>query len=246
MNVIGHRGASVAQPENTPAAFAAADRMGADGVELDVRLASDGRDGARLVVFHDALPDDRRALDALPGFADVLAACGTRMLINVEIKNDPPAVGGALGDGAGPASSVATVVERTVAALRRHDAAHPDRWLLSSFSMATIDACRLVAPEFATAFLCESAGPGQLAATARAGHTAIHPADDAVDDAFVADAHRAGLAVDVWTVNDPDRIVALAAMGVDGVVTDVPDVARAALGRRGDADPAPAWFESRA
>ena len=44
-------------------------------------------------------------------------------------------------------------------------------------------------------------------------------------------AHAAGLQLNVWTVDDPARIVALDDMGVDGVVTNVPDIAAAALGR---------------
>ena len=42
--------------------------------------------------------------------------------------------------------------------------------------------------------------------------------------------HAAGLRVNTWTVDDPDRIRELASWGVDAVITNVPDVARAALG----------------
>jgi glycerophosphoryl diester phosphodiesterase len=49
--------------------------------------------------------------------------------------------------------------------------------------------------------------------------------------AFVDAAHHEALRVHVWTVNDPERIRRLAGAGVDAVITDVPDVARAALGR---------------
>jgi glycerophosphoryl diester phosphodiesterase len=61
MLVIAHRGASAAAPENTPDAFRLADRMGADGVELDVRRTPDGR----LLVAHDPLPDDVADVDAM-------------------------------------------------------------------------------------------------------------------------------------------------------------------------------------
>lgn len=225
MLIIGHRGASVAEAENTPAAFRTADRMGADGVELDVRLAADGRGGHRLVVFHDALPVEQDALDVLPGLVEVFEACGERMLVNVEIKNSA--------DGGGHDPTMA-VVAPTLAAMR---AATPpdraDRWLISSFDLATIDHVRTVAPEIATAFLCEDLSPSTIGATIAGGHRAIHPWERSITEEGVAAAHRAGLCVNTWTVNDPDRLVELAALGVDGACTDVPDIARAALSAAG-------------
>ncbi|MYE56547.1 MAG: glycerophosphodiester phosphodiesterase, partial [Acidimicrobiaceae bacterium] len=46
---------------------------------------------------------------------------------------------------------------------------------------------------------------------------------------FVRRAHDAGLAVNVWTINHADRMAELVAMGVDGLITDVPDIARAVI-----------------
>jgi glycerophosphoryl diester phosphodiesterase len=227
--VIAHRGASRAAPENTPAAFAAADEMGADGVELDVRVAPDGS----LVVAHDPLPAAGPTSGAAgaPSLAEVLDACGTRMLVNVEIKN--------LEREAGFDPTMA-IVDATVAELRRRGG-DPARWLVSSFSRATIEHCRQAAPELATAALRTRAGPTTLADIAAGGHAAVHPYDGAVDADLVARAHARGLAVNVWTVNDPRRIVELAALGVDGVCTDVPDVALSALGRTLGGDVTPRW-----
>ena len=56
---------------------------------------------------------------------------------------------------------------------------------------------------------------------------AVHAFDAMCDAAFVRRAHDAGLAVNVWTINVPERMSELLAMGVDGLITDVPDVARA-------------------
>jgi glycerophosphoryl diester phosphodiesterase len=50
-----------------------------------------------------------------------------------------------------------------------------------------------------------------------------------VDEVLVARSHAAGLVVNSWTVDDADRIRALGAIGVDAVITNVPDVARSAL-----------------
>jgi glycerophosphoryl diester phosphodiesterase len=70
-----------------------------------------------------------------------------------------------------------------------------------------------------------------IARAAAAGHRALHPFDATVDAAVVATAHAAGLAVNVWTVDDPERMIELASFGVDGICTNVPDVALTALAR---------------
>ncbi|HSL73632.1 MAG TPA: glycerophosphodiester phosphodiesterase [Ilumatobacteraceae bacterium] len=221
MLVLGHRGASVAAPENSVAAFRLADEMGADGVELDVRRTADGR----LLVAHDVLPADRTEIDrmGLATLDEALDACGERMLVNVEIKNWPA------DSDFDPTMSIVTPV---VEALRRRGPAARDRWLVSSFSWDTLEACRAQAPEIATAWLVSAVSVERLATVAAAGHAALHPHEPRVTEEFVERCHAVGLAVNTWTCNDPDRLVALAEMGVDGVCTDVPDVALAALGRQ--------------
>jgi glycerophosphoryl diester phosphodiesterase len=222
MLVLGHRGASAATRENSPEAFRLADEMGADGIELDVRRVGDGR----LLVAHDPLPD---ALDAVDGlnlatFDDVLDACGDRMLVNVEIKNWPTDAG---------FDPTMTMVAPIVEQLRRRGSAAVSRWLISSFSWDTLEACRAAAPEIATAWLVSTLSADRISRTADAGHTAVHPWEPHVTAEFVAQCHDAGLAVNTWTCNDPIRLVELADLGVDGVCTDVPDVALGALGRAG-------------
>ena len=207
--------------------------MGADGVELDVRIASDGRGGHRLVVFHDPLPSDQAALDALPSFDEILDACGDRMMINVEIKNSA--------DEGGHDPTMA-VVPPTIAAMHRRGPHWSHRWLISSFSRSTIDHCRLVDSGFPTALLVNEPTDDAIAHAADGGHIAIHPTVAGLDDERVDACHRAGLAVNVWTCNDPVRIAELATIGVDGVCTDVPDVALEVLGRLGsDPDLTPMW-----
>ena len=233
MNVVGHRGASGSQPENTPSAFLVADSMGADGVELDLRFAPDESGGHRLVVFHDPLPDSREAIDALVGFDDVLDACGDRMLVNVEIKNSA--------DDGGHDPTMA-VVAPTIAAMRTRGESWAHRWLISSFDLDTIDQCRRVAPEIPTAFLVVEATDEAIAMAVDGGHVAIHPWVRTLTEAQVTASHDAGLLVNTWTCNDPEHLAELDRMGVDGVCTDVPDVALVALGR-GDApaEVSPTW-----
>lgn len=221
--VIAHRGASAAFPENTVAAFDAARSLGADWVELDVRRTADGA----LVILHDeALPDgrlvhtlERAAIDpAVPSLVEALDAC-EGMGVNIEIKNIP------LEDGYDPSMAVVADVVQEVR--RRGDV---DRYLVSCFDLATVDVVHDQAPDLPTAFLVLDPQGGEAVDVALAhGHRALHPWAPMVDEALVERAHAAGLALNTWTVDDPARIVELAAWGVDGVVTNVPDVAREAL-----------------
>jgi len=224
--IIAHRGASKAHRENTVEAFAAAGPLGAEAVELDVRRTADGT----LVIHHDPALDDGRtildlALADLPGHVPTLAqaldACGG-LVVNVEIKNDPSEP-----DFDADESVAAGVVDEIE---RRGTAA---RILVSSFHRPTIDRVRVLMPELATALL--HADPDRAARLAEAvehGHGALHPWFGFVDEALVDEAHAAGVAVNVWTVDDPETMVRLAAAGVDGIVTNVPDVALATLGPR--------------
>ena len=225
MLVLGHRGASRAAVENTPEAFVTADQMGADGVELDVWLADDGR----LLVFHDDLPAAGPRRDELPGLDAVLDACGDRMLVNVEIKAPRR----------GAASYAAAAASAVTGRLLDRGPAERARWLISSFSWDVIERCREAAPELATAYLVLTARASTLRTTVEAGHRAIHPGVRGLSAKTVERAHEAGLLVTAWTCNEPDTLRTLAEWGVDAVCTDVPDVALTALGR--DRAAAPSW-----
>lgn len=221
--VYAHRGASADAVENTLAAFALAREQGADGIELDVRRSADGD----LVVHHDATLRDGRVLcetptaelpDEVPTLVEALDACAG-LVVNVEIKNSP------FDPDHDPGR---TVADDVVALLDARDGR--DDVLVSSFDLATVDRVRSLGP-VPTAFLTSIAqiGCDAVALAADRGHVAIHPHEGTVDAAFVALAHGAGLQVNVWTVDDPERLRALAAAGVDGIVTNVPAKAREAL-----------------
>ena len=211
--VIGHRGASGRFPENTVAAFRAARSLGADWVELDVRRTADGV----LAVHHDdRLPDGRAIADVLAGdlpadVPDLVAAlvASAGLGVNVEVK---------------PHDDV-RVADEVVDVVR----AWGGEVLLSSFQPELLDRVREIADDVPTALLLYVDPAGAIDACARAGHRALHPWDPTVDAVLVERCHAAGLAVNVWTVDDPDRMRELAAIGVDGIVTNVPDVARAVL-----------------
>jgi glycerophosphoryl diester phosphodiesterase len=218
LQIIAHRGASHAERENTVAAFHRAAAMGADAVELDVRRTADGQ----LVVHHDAELEDGRRIAAVrsadlpahvPSLDAALDAC-TGMWVNVEIKNYP-------GDpDFDPASAIA---DATIDALRARPAG--ERFLISCFHLDTIDRCRQLTPEIPTAFLCATVPDGIVDLLVARGHRAFHPWDPTVTAALIEECHAAGVEVNAWTCDDPDRMAQLMQWGIDGICTNDPDVA---------------------
>jgi glycerophosphoryl diester phosphodiesterase len=228
--VFAHRGCSEGFVENTIDAFVEARRLGADGVELDVRLTADGA----LAVHHDAEVPGRGPVWELgvadlpahvPLLADVLAVC-EGMVVNVEIKNAPQ------DPGWDPGEAVAAL---TAAAIE--EAGWSERVIVSSFQVATLRAVQAADGRLALGALWGfSAEPGPaLAEAAGAGFRAVHPFVSSVDAALVERAHAAGLAVNVWTVNAPHDLVAMVDAEVDAVITDrlVDALAVAGGGREG-------------
>jgi glycerophosphoryl diester phosphodiesterase len=229
--VIGHQGAPAVATGNTVASFTAARAAGADGIELDVRRAA----GGHLAVTHDDRlppPDGRALLDVpagslpacMPDLAAALDACAGLALVNVEIKNWP---------GDGDFDESLGIAEQVAAVIAERPQAERERIIVSCFHLPTVDRVRALDPSLATACLMLgfTTVEAAVAEVAGHGHTAIHPHHSAVDAEVVKRAHDAGLAVNTWTCDEPDRIRVLAEVGVDGIVTNVPDLALQALGR---------------
>lgn len=224
--IIAHRGASRAARENTVEAFALAVAMGADGIELDVRRSRDGS----LVVHHDARIEggaaivdvDRRDLpDHIPELREALLACAgaageIEITVNIEIKND--------------ANEPDFDADRSIAPLVAREAlavADPQRFLISSFDLEMVDAVVATGAGIATAWLVVDAPAGAVPLLTERGHRALHPWVGALDRSTVDECHAAGIAVNTWTCDDPDRMRELIAWGVDGICTNVPDIALA-------------------
>jgi glycerophosphoryl diester phosphodiesterase len=223
--VIAHRGASRAARENTVAAFVRAVEMGADGIELDVRRTRDDV----LIVHHDPWfrsPNGDEiqirsvAASTLPGDIPTLAealAAATGAFVNVEIKNSP---------GEADFDPKREVVALVVEELSNWDTAG---WVLSSFDRETIDRVLALAPHLVTALLTVETKLTDLDDLVSAGHHGIHPWASSLTPELVHEAHQRGMFVNTWTCNEVDEIRKFAAWGVDGIVTDVPDLARCAL-----------------
>lgn len=229
--VIGHRGASAYAPENTMPAFALAADQGADMVELDVQRTADGA----LVVFHDETIErwggvqrrvdtctlaDMQALDIggaqVPTLAEVCAFARERGLqLNIEIKAD------------GIAEAVVQVVRQERAS---------ELVICSSFSAAALTELVAAAPSLPRAYLMGTETyqldvrlreSWPFAALRAYDCAAWHPAYQIpLLHQVVPLVQRAGVKVNVWTVNDPVTMRQLLVLGVDGIITDTPDVLR--------------------
>ena len=222
--VIAHRGASGVLPENTLPAFALAIEQRADMIETDLHRT---RDGA-IVITHDedlaglggrgeiadATLAELRSLDAgggerVPTIDELLDGFGRRIAFNLELKR------GAAGFYEGlEAAALAAVAARGL----------QERTLFSSFYDPVLARLRALASAARVGLLLSRRYPQDAVARARAlGAEALHPEAVLVDASFVDAAHEAGLAVYVFTVDDPTEMRRLLAIGVDGLFTNHPD-----------------------
>jgi glycerophosphoryl diester phosphodiesterase len=223
--VIGHRGAMAYAPENTLASFREARRRGATWVETDIKLTADGVP----IVMHDASLKRTTGVDRLvaltpsaelpkdvPTFEEAIACFQELGLgCNVEIK---PCEG-----------REAETARVAVATLRRRWPSTLPPPLLSSFKPESLAAAREAAPEFARAILLgELNGDWRVRADA-VGAEGVNTDGKKLAPGRARDVKQAGFALSVYTIDDPAQARALVAMGVDCVITDMPDVIIAAL-----------------
>lgn len=240
--VLAHRGLVPAEDaehglqENSFAAVAAAQSAGADYVESDCHLTADGV----VVLFHDddllrVTGDPRKIADVRSAeLADLMSERGG--LITLEQALD-----------AFPTLRFNLDVKAAAAArdVGRAVAAHGGRVLLTSFSddrrrtalLAAQEAGRGIRPATSAGtatigrlMAALAARSDRLVRRALAGVDALQVPERQrrmriVTPRLIAAAHRHGVEVHVWTVNDPDDMLRLAAMGIDGVVTDRADLA---------------------
>jgi glycerophosphoryl diester phosphodiesterase len=202
-------------------------------VELDVRRTSDGR----LVVHHDAEIPGVGAIHALPagalpswvpGLEEALETCAGST-VNVEVKNSP------MEPGYDSAETVATDVAGVVTrALTGSPGRAPAQVIVSSFWPATLAAVRAAGAELSTGLLVHPALDVVAAAdqASALGCVALHPFHAQVTPELVDRVQAMDMSVVAWTVNEPEDLSAVAAAGVDVVISDRVTDARAVL-RRG-------------
>ncbi len=239
---FAHRGGASEVPENTMAAFQHALDLGYRYLETDVHLTADGV----LLAFHDDVLDrvtDRSGAihelawseigqarvggrEPIPRFDELLDAWPD-VRINIDPKHD-------------------RAVDALAAALAL--AAAVDRVIIGAFSDKRLARLRqLLGPN-----LCTSLGPRGVAKLRAASYgvpvgslpspcvqvPVRHGAVTIVDERFVRTAHQSGLQVHVWTIDDPVEMARLLDLGVDGIMTDRPELLKQVLQDRGE------WFDA--
>jgi glycerophosphoryl diester phosphodiesterase len=213
--IIGHRGAGLPEPENTLRSFFKAMEIGADGIEFDLRLTSDGN----IVVIHDKYLDrtttghgavgalklkELQRLDAglgekIPTFDEVISAFGHKTLLNAELKET------------GFEDEVTRMVKKF---------SIMDRFIASSSDTVVIKRLHEIEPSMRKALLISDMSSDLLQSAIDLRISAIHPSLHCFSRELLEKATRHGLDVIVWTVNDESAATELFSWGVKGIITD--------------------------
>jgi glycerophosphoryl diester phosphodiesterase len=231
--VVAHRGFSYRAPENTLASYRLAIKAGADMAECDVWLSADRVP----VLLHDenlkrttgadavvgSLPLAKlKELDAgrwkspefagehVPTLGEVLKLVAGKLRLAIEIK---------------PAG-----IEPEVVAAIHEAGVRPADVMIFSFKREVIEAIAKLEPSLPTTWLIgemlwqDSGRREKLAEALQARASAVGLPVPRVDPAIVRLARESGLPIFVWTVNDPADMRYLMRIGVDGIITDRPDL----------------------
>jgi len=233
--VFAHRGASAYAPENTLAAFRLAKLQGAPAIELDAKLTAD----KEVVVIHDATVDrttngtgkvneltfeEIRKLDAglkfapefrgekIPSLKEVFEDCSDSLYINVELTNY-----------ASPRDELPQKVAQLVV-----ETGVGEKVLFSSFDLFNLTKIKKLLPHSEVAILALPGWKG-LAARSFPGRWVspkiVHPFLGDASASFIRRQKKHGRRVHVWTVDEQDDMRRLFLLGVDGIFTDVPNLA---------------------
>lgn len=238
--IFAHRGACAHAPENTLAAFELALRHEADAIELDVKLSADGQ----VVVIHDQTVDRTtdgqgdvrymtlaalKELDAgsffdiafqgehIPTLENVFETMGHRTFINVELTNY-----------ASPNDDLPERVVEIVKRLRMEK-----RVLCSSFNPRALLKIIRVTSDIPIGLLAQHGRAGWWARSwlgrIIVPYESLHPELKDVTQALITSTHQHGHRIHVYTVNQSEDMRRLFVMGVDGIFTDDPRLARSVL-----------------
>ncbi len=230
--VIAHRGASRAAPENTLSAMKKAIEYGADYAECDVFQTKDGE----IVLFHDEEMERTTGQEGMirdytlaelkelevgswfseefrgepiPTLQEVIQLVKGKIKLNIEVKvsgNDPD------------------ITEKVVAIIRSESIAK--ECMVTSFEKPVIEKVKEIAPELTTGFIFDEEYPSDIF---EGSWEYVCCKRNIVDEEFVRKAKQNKKRIFVWTVNYPAEMKKFIALGVDGIITDVPDILKEIL-----------------
>lgn len=219
MQIIGHRGASGTEPENTIRSFKKAEQTGCDMVEMDVRQSKDGE----IVVFHDhdllRLFGDPRLIKDLslaeikrvssehareiPTLSEVLAAVNSSVVIELKVHG----------------------IEALVLSKIKN---FPHKVLISSFFPEVLKKVRALDGNIALGLILGAKRFHMIALAnflaRKLNLQAIHPKISIVSSPVIALFKLSGRKINVWTVNTEQEYLKMKKLGVDGVFTDYPEL----------------------
>ena len=239
MKIFAHRGASGYAPENTLTAIKKAIEMKADGIEIDIQLTKDGK----IVVIHDWKVDRTttgrgfvyeldldyiRSLDAgqwytkdfigevVPTLEEVLDILPSDMMLNIEIKDI--------------ARKHSNIEEKMLEVLRKYPEKF-DNVIVSSFHHDKIRKLQELEPKLKLALLTNSEfiEIEKYLSTNGLNSYSYHPEINLISKEDVEILHKKGIKVFVWTVNKEEDLAYLVKLGVDGVITNYPDIMKELL-----------------
>lgn len=245
INVISHRGANIYAPQNTLPAFETALALGVDGFETDVHITKDNE----LVLCHNYTIDrtsngkgsiSQMTLEELkrydfgayfsPKFAGTriptlrefleLVTTADLKVLNIELKS--------------PRANETAIVRDTIAMVKEFGLF--DQLLISSFDPKLVAEAKQIDPNTKTGFLVSPnskvtfrvfRNPLEVAKALHAD--ALHPFSMYINEDLVKKTHDAGMLLNAWTINAPRAIDKMIDLGVDGIITNFPDVVNGVL-----------------
>ena len=227
-----HRGFSSRYPENTILAFKEAIKIGANGIELDVHKSKDNV----LVVIHDediirtfkgagevkdyTLKELKEFKCRKKGFEDndecviptleevLKLLVDNEIKLNIELKTD--------------VIHYENIEKDTIDLVNRYKMSH--RVVLSSFNYESLKICKKIDSRFKTAALYDRRRKDIVSYAKSIKVDAINPRLDLASKKLIKEAHKEGLKINVFTINNKWFMKRLIKMGVDGIFTDKPDI----------------------
>lgn len=217
---IAHRGASGHAPENTLPAFRLAMKQNADMIELDVHQTSD----SHIIVLHDeslktgiltkkfiremSLKEVRKINKNIPTLKQVLKLVKGKIRLNIEIKH---------GSGYYPD------IERSVYSLLKKGGLLSNT-IISSFDIDCLKNLRKISDDIIIGFLYNKKDWKKAIKEAVAlKASSFHVSDKVLAEHLIAKAHKKGMRLFVYTINDGYEMRRVIELGVDGIFTDYPD-----------------------